>query len=108
MHRIPHSPLSGIDDVEVSAFFEADCGVEIAVDFLAHGDSKVLVVPLETLVDQIIDENNVIGDYREIYCYAHEFRRLGEKLTEKAQRMEDSNNAIAPLFGFDADDLDDI
>ena len=70
-------------------------------------DTDVSVMPVEHLVDSLSDTLRDAQDYTSLYCVAHEFERLSEKLRVIAMQMEDSDMAVGSRYDVDLFALSD-
>ena len=85
--------------IDVSLQWDEIDGLHLALN---DGDSEE-VLKLDDLVEEAIDEHRTDGDYRHLYCLAHDLNRLQEIIREAAQMMEDD---VATRYGMDPEDLE--
>jgi len=62
-------------------------------------DRLTVLKPFYEIITDIID--NVEDDYGELFAIANELNREAERLRDLAQRIEDSDQSVADLFGAD-------
>ena len=60
-------------------------------------DRLTVLKPFYEIITDILD--NVEDDYGELYAIANELNREAERLRDLAQRIEDSGQSVADLFG---------
>jgi hypothetical protein len=97
------SELEEFDDLEISMHWDEDDALHLAI-IDDNGDERI--VPLDELVDEVITNGQVEGDFRNLYCVAHELDRYQEKIREAAQLMEEGTEHLAELYGMDVEDLE--
>lgn len=76
-----------------------DNGVMIVVSHLEIGETEKATVNKEfyDIITDIVEDEEV--EYNELYAIAAELNRQADRLREKAQTVEDSDNTVADLFG---------
>ena len=102
------APMSDyLQDVEltVNAFvdndFEMDDDGKCYIVNLIYVDEEDPVearVDLDGVVENLIEHNNDLQGYQDLFSIAHEFARQAERLRDVASRFEDSEGAVLDLF----------
>jgi len=65
-----------------------------------------VIAPVDELVEEIIQQGRDTGDYRFLYCVAHELNRNEELVRRAAEMMEDDLASVAGLFDLEPEDLE--
>lgn len=73
---------------------------------ISDSDGGETIIPVDELIEEVIDTGRVDGDFRTLYCVAHELGRYQEQVREAAQLMEEGMEHLADLYGLDVEDLE--
>jgi hypothetical protein len=88
------------EDLEQYLDWDEDEGL-ILVTSSEEADDE-FIAPIDELVEEIIQQGRDAGDYRYLYCVAHELNRNESLVRRAAEMMEDD---VAGFFDLDPEDL---
>jgi len=92
------------EDLEQYLDWDEDEGLILVTAF--EGAEDEVIAPVDELVEEIIEQGRDTGDYRFLYCVAHELNRNEELVRRAAELMEDDLTAVAGLFDLEPEDLE--
>jgi len=96
---------NGMDEeLEQYLDWDEDEGLILVTAFEEVEDE--VIAPVDELVEDIIQQGRDTGDYRFLYCVAHELNRGEELVRRAAEMMEDDLTAVAGLFDLEPEDLE--
>lgn len=88
--------------VTVDADIEVDdhgiCNVVAVLYVGDEDDGYEAKIPLEFIVDALIEQYRDGSEYNRLYVTAHELSRQAERLRAVGNDIEDSTNAVSDLF----------
>ena len=90
-------------EMDIEMHWDEDYSLHLVVSL---DDEEEMIVPVEELVEELIQRGRVSGDFRDLYCAAHELDRYQEQVREAAQLMEEGMEHISELYGMDVEDLE--
>jgi len=91
----------------VDADIEVDphgiCNILCSVFISDEDEGYVFKIPLEGVIDALIEEYRDSYAYNQLYIIAHELNRQSERLRTVGGALEDSTNAVSDLFNLPDD-----
>ena len=96
-------------EITMDQFLEFDDEEGVVVKtVLGQSDGTVddMYAPLSEMVDEIVEDMQITGDYGYLYSVSHELTMYASQIREAADRMENRLAAVGDLFDMDRGDLE--